>query len=140
MQKNKYYTPEIEEFHVGFEYEQASTMPSYLHWDFIVWGDDINDEFEFLISGIRDEHVRVKYLTKEDIEWLNWKYISTTTKASGSKILKFSKENLRMTYELSSMEMCIYVLLDPVAAKNIYVLPTKNKSELVRVMKTLNIK
>ena len=70
--KEGYYSPSIEEFHIGFEYEEASTMPSYLHWSKATWGKDPNAEFEFLYPGIKDGSIRVKYLDKVDVLDLGW--------------------------------------------------------------------
>lgn len=69
---SKYYTPEIEEFHIGFEYEQedinegGSSLSWYKHT--IGEGKDIDtlDRSEEL--GLS---YRVKYLDREDIESLD---------------------------------------------------------------------
>ncbi len=72
-ESNKYYTPEIEEFYVGFEYE-------YL----IKWGNSIEEAWRKSKIGnpnwyaktvtdlISKEEIRVKYLDKEDIESLGF--------------------------------------------------------------------
>lgn len=69
--EDKYYTPSIEEFHVGFEFE-------YTHKDdwfqnIILDPQEINDFFN-------DDsiEIRVKYLDNEDIESLGFKYIMTS--------------------------------------------------------------
>lgn len=67
--ENKYYTPSIEEFHVGFEYETYSDQKGwepkvYGLLDFIDWGYDGN----YICVG----SVRVKYLDQSDIEELGW--------------------------------------------------------------------
>lgn len=70
--ENKYYTPNIEEFHVGFEYERLYQNDDILYqWDkeemsvnFLTL-DDIDNE-------ILNEEIRVKFLDKEDIESLGW--------------------------------------------------------------------
>ena len=88
----KYYTPEIEEFHVGFEYESYETI--YTHeWD---KGTDkwinrvVKDANQVHMNGepkaiyhinmlnngepIKDwnKTIRVKHLDREDIESLGW--------------------------------------------------------------------
>lgn len=86
--ENKYYTPSIEEFHAGFEYEYKSFVSKaiaknkYLNNTFTQWmkktftagsndvmGSEI-DDIDFLISK---SNIRVKYLDKEDIEECGWK-------------------------------------------------------------------
>ncbi len=79
---NKYYTPSIEEFYVGFEYEDGyrvfNNYPnSYVDrftikilkttTDLIDIDDRINNRI-----GRLDNSIRVKYLSKEDIESLGW--------------------------------------------------------------------
>ena len=63
---SKYYTPTIEEFHVGFEYYHATFKDQELS-KYIV--DDSYD-FSTLKEEIISEVVRVKYLDREDIESL----------------------------------------------------------------------
>jgi hypothetical protein len=66
---DKYYTPTIEEFHVGFEYEYLNIKSVW------VKSNDFSNEYDYedsplygVIKGIEDTEVRVKYLDKEDIE------------------------------------------------------------------------
>ena len=81
----KYYTPELEEFHVGFEYEHLAK--GYL-W-FLnglgpkdTWmketfsggaGQDGESEVHELDALIEDKAVRVKHLDREDIESFGFK-------------------------------------------------------------------
>lgn len=76
--ENKYYTPTIEEFHVGFEFERDN-LPcivsdnmyfgymnlEQMHKD----GEPVN----YFKHSVPDS-IRVKYLDKEDIESLGWKF------------------------------------------------------------------
>lgn len=76
---NIYYTPIIEEFHVGFEYERnephriyyLNNSPIEYKWVNHKW-----DEKQTRIGGLKceinDKNIRVKYLDKEDIESLGW--------------------------------------------------------------------
>ncbi len=67
---NKYYTPEISEFHVGFEYEESdkAIVENITKWDKarIDFPREIEEVGRYL-------SVRVKYLDKEDIESLGWR-------------------------------------------------------------------
>lgn len=81
---SKYYTPTIEEFHVGFEYEvyepdyggpveleycwKQNTFESYTFDSEI---ETIDGEMPFE-AGIVEKRLRVKYLDKEDIESLGF--------------------------------------------------------------------
>ena len=99
---NNYYKPEIEEFHVGFEYEFhgitiggidvvdfSQNPPKTINSkkpDIKVWNkesiyrDDYalyNRSFKSLEELIKTNQIRVKYLDKEDIESLGFKQIGT---------------------------------------------------------------
>lgn len=77
--ENKYYTPSIEEFHVGFEYEQeieyGEYPDAYMEWinEIITTPKDIS-YVESILSSIISYKIRVKYLDKEDIESLGFTY------------------------------------------------------------------
>jgi hypothetical protein len=71
--KNKYYTPEIEEFHVGFEVTYNHFNKRIIHVikeDELNYGDyqGVTDFYEI----IKNEPL-VKYIYKEDIESLGFK-------------------------------------------------------------------
>ncbi len=88
MSQDKYYTPSIEEFRVGFEYEYNSetlqynlvdfsdpmTIPEKIGNEVKVWNKRIFGvtDFETMIYNIgysdRIKRYRVKYLDREDIE------------------------------------------------------------------------
>lgn len=71
---NKYYTPEIEEFHVGFEFcDRHSNYPEE-EKNWIKRDYTLRAEYELdNISGrITEGLIRVKYLDREDIESLGW--------------------------------------------------------------------
>ncbi len=63
---SKYYTPETEEFHIGFEFEQNSGY----EWVKRVF-KDIGGIYN-LGNAINQEALRVKHLDREDIESLGW--------------------------------------------------------------------
>ena len=62
-EESKYYTPTIEEFHVGFEFEKREDGQ---------WKKYGSFDFEFSLErtywGITSKNIRVKYLDREDIE------------------------------------------------------------------------
>jgi hypothetical protein len=68
-QENKYYTPEAEEFCVGFEFEYLENktwvkkiLPFYNNYASL-WGSNPDAKL-----------FRVKYLDKEDVESLGWEF------------------------------------------------------------------
>ena len=79
--EDRYYTPKIEEFHVGFEYEQHEIINECdPHWKMMVKKmgfsrKEINKVFYNvdLIENLNQERIRVKYLDKEDVESLGFK-------------------------------------------------------------------
>lgn len=73
--ENRYYTPSIEEFKVGFICEMKnSSDPKYFEWEECIFKNDFSstlDEdycFEYLLGDINDENIRVKFLDKGNIE------------------------------------------------------------------------
>lgn len=78
-EQDKYYTPSIEEFHIGFEYEYLTDprIPEKeSSWDKCII-KDTNHFQSFLMCYEKDDfmEVRVKYLDKEDIESLGFELI-----------------------------------------------------------------
>lgn len=73
--ENKYYTPSLEEFHVGFEFEFKH--PDYPEQDWMKYSTpELNVEHEdcpFTYKNLKD--FRVKYLDREDIESLGFKHV-----------------------------------------------------------------
>jgi hypothetical protein len=77
MEESKFYVPTIEEFHVGFEYEQdydivLTTLERYESET--TWSPKIFkiEDYEFIDHLVIAKFVRVKYLDREDIELLDW--------------------------------------------------------------------
>lgn len=73
VEDNKYYTPSIEEFHVGFRYESGNKAVKGTSTE---WTKSIIEE-PWEIESLFEE-VRVKYLDQEDIEELGWEYSGKT--------------------------------------------------------------
>lgn len=71
--ENKYYTPTIEEFHIGFEYETYELYETPNRWKINIFGEEHMelDHIVFLLMEHPDM-IRVKYLDKEDIESLGF--------------------------------------------------------------------
>ena len=72
MEDNKYYYPDISEFHVNFEYEYRQDI--YNKWEEVAC-DLICDDLSTIRENIKNELIRVKYLDQEDIESLEFNKI-----------------------------------------------------------------
>lgn len=127
---DKYYTPTIEEFHVGFEYEVQ------LSKEFDQWMPvQITPENHAMNFDRLDklETTRVKYLDREDIESLGWEYIN-------SKLYHSYKLNGKILYPLDDGDSLITNGKYGIAEETFFKGTIKNKSELKKLMQMLNIK
>lgn len=132
--KNKYYTPKIEEFHVGFEYERKSLSFEkkftkgiiYAKFDNGIWDANIDFELSMLLDGAFE--YRVKYLDKEDIESLELKCIIEN---------QYIKDDITL---LIDSDYFIQIIKDHYNEDAYLFQGTiKNKSELKKLLKQLGI-
>jgi len=142
--KNKYYTPEIEEFHVGFECEiqsswgmQKGIYPSILREDtltgFQLQKIGETETLKKVISGIR-----VKYLDKKDIESLGFSYYKTHP---GMEQMEFDKGEYELTYDPNFKgKQWLRINLEGEGDVTLFSGSIKNLSELKILLKQLNIK
>lgn len=149
--ENKYYTPKIEEFHIGFEFETKSTAISHNEDGTakeMIWEKDVIDildlsgktsnydyqnNFDDVIDYLKDGLVRVKYLDKEDIESLLGKEIKENEWHIDRKFrMVFSEQNLKnnLYLELFSNDDFYF---------SCFSFTIKNKSELKKLLKQLGI-
>lgn len=136
---NKYYTPTIDEFYVGFEYVYnvgTATCPN--------WQDSFMVDEVWQIQDIQDEllnYIKVKYLDKTDIESLGfvdlgslWFFKEKCLTVNGENFLncKIRKWN--------GTQIDVYVdYNDTDELQLIFRGSIKNKSELVKLLKMLGI-
>ncbi len=136
--ENKYYTPDVSEFHVGFEFEalQDERFPKDdSSWEKLLIEDYINKNYtvysmERAIKGWYDgQEQRVKYLDKEDIESLGFilKYPDGNLYTKGLYNLYFEKDN----------RICILQTKD--RPHTLFDGTIKNKSELKILLNQLGI-
>ena len=143
---SKYYTPTIDEFYVGFEYEMVIPV-GFTYIDFsnpdekpeITWSDKYSKgvfqvkpadpfggELASIAAAIKINKCRVKYLDTEDVESLGF------VKDSGNK--DFIKEE----FQLEIIEDVVFI-----SRKYGEILlfqgTIKNKSELKRILKQLSV-
>ena len=153
---DKYYNPTIEEFHQGFEYEIwesfAYTKENWIKetFQFVdkdgIWlGEDPTNILAMYEN--RGDEIRIKYLDKEDIESLGF----TITK--DSEEVELSLESKRyiggpsvgddykiiILYGLDNKEMWIYKKCNNGYEYDLFKGLIKNKSELIKLLKQLQI-
>jgi len=126
--KDKYYTPEIEEFHVGFEYEYNGKC---------IFTNDMSIAFMNYLITNNNKQIRVKHLDQEDIESFDWEFklngysedgVTTFSKfQKGDKFLLL-EDNLYTTIWMENLNSVVY-----------FRGTIKNKSELKRILKQIGI-
>ncbi len=145
-EKSKYYTPSIEEFYVGFEYEILSNegfQEDDGDWNSFSFGTE-SDVYDFGMSDwpealkyhIDEKQVRVKYLDRQDIEELGWKMIKGREYQMFSNP-KYAEWRLRI-YTDVTISIRFYHPDDSKGELHFHG-TIKNKSELKRLMQQLGI-
>jgi hypothetical protein len=123
MEKEKYYTPDVSEFHVGFEFEEKLLNGEWRAAVCEIYPSDQRG----LVAVLPDEGdtVRVKYLDGDDLKELGW---------IDKGHLKFEHDNGGFGEWLSLHET------DPeIVHLGNFTYKIKNKSELSRLMKQLQL-
>lgn len=155
--ENKYYTPTIEEFHIGFEIERQTQeligkeIAFKIESKLIGYDYEINKDTTFEPSTISskdimyyelnpnhiERDIRVKCLDREDIESLGWEFKEIEKgMLSDRPVFQFK------TYLLNfcKNEYAIWLLItDEDCDYQHFSGKIKNKSELKQLMKQLNI-
>lgn len=151
---NKYYTPTIEEFHIGFEHERLecpmevgeNDSAYYTEWIKYTILEGIHIvTLEDNYYGQEKPMVRVKYLDKDDIEELGWGEPRLTDSA-----MYFDKESkyrtmnshIVLNYDINHHWVLISVRIYasmPDDYKTLFAGTIKNKSELKILMKQLGV-
>jgi hypothetical protein len=123
--KDKYYTPKLEEFHIGFEYEWRNSEDDS-------WKKE-NSPTEITAKGYNDQidGLRVKYLDKEDVE-------SAGFREEKNNIFKF-KDKYKRKWQLNLLMPDRGRILLSNDCKYFMDIDIKNKSEFKVILKQLNI-
>jgi hypothetical protein len=138
---NKYYTPAIEDFYVGFEYEfNYTTIPDYKQrgrtWEKVILNDSVldigqdsetEDENPFYNSLNR---FRVKYLDSEDIESLGFKHQKEELYYNEDRMLSLEFKDGIATIARVKKSSLSYLLFTGIL---------KNKSELVKLLQQIDL-
>ena len=132
----KYYTPELEELHIGFEYEQ--------HGPFSGWTKQILD-IDLLATIINEEqcdwcdhHIRVKYLDREDIESFDFKQVGEYHPRKRYSLALLKGNSKIVVYDLHWHEGNTYSIKDEYEQYYFFG-EIKNKSELRRILKQIKL-
>jgi len=154
---NKYYTPSIEEFHVGFEYEVFNKTEKYLKGGLTTF--PIDTKLDWTVFTFPDPYVgyeipeifkqytlRVKYLDREDIQSLGWTYVGRSiddwyTIEGMFEIGKWTSYEVQMHCDYRNKDRRMFInAIDRGEDCSIFKGTIKNKSELRKLMEQLNIK
>ena len=127
----KYYTPEIEDFHVGFEY-QSEEDPYNSIWENqkIETYRDLANAMEYY-GNDADVDVRVKHLDREDIESLGFEEDLGQEHYS----IEFEENEIRM----ESLHPDGLYRIEIKEPRQLMFFTIKNKSELKKILKQIGI-
>lgn len=146
--KNKYYTPDLEEFHIGFEYEflehHGSPDEQWVVKKLQVINDYENDPYlgDTLVALEHYDNIflrnawRVKYLNIEDLESLGWKCLTEFPNGFNAGLFLKGKYRAAISFDTKSIDIVDTTRIDHNTLFQGYI---KNKSEFKRLMKLLNI-
>ena len=134
MEDNKYYTPEIEEFHVGFEFESKYVLfSSEREWSKAVLNEDTNWFWQEYDEDAIETEFRVKYLDREDIESLGWKFEQTAHGADhfgkGTHKLADGRDGKIKIFATNIRGGIVCIFMGTL----------RNKSELINLLKQLGL-
>lgn len=130
MNNENYYTPKLEEFYIGFEYEITNgytwTKKFFTHEDFNTF------LYQNLDNAIKQKYIRVKYLDQEDIE--NLGFITYDDNL-------YNKNEYQIDFDrlVRKQNQGIGLVIYHEEAGQIFQGYIKNKSELKKILKQLGI-
>lgn len=152
LENNLYYTPTIEEFYVGFEYEHLTGFEKEFQpyiYDLakaclVIERESISHNGEIvkmfipaIQACIEEKQCRVKYLDQSDIESLGWELKEKSHFIKSTWILRKFEDGLIIYYYNGNLKHP-WVYEDEV--KELFEGTIKNKSELIKLMEQLDIK
>lgn len=158
MEREKYYTPAIEEFCVGFEFEALNSRDWFFSESYFGWKNITLSEYllmrdftiQNLISAIGKGWLRIKYLDREDIESFGFESIITKSIGKDHYTMdgkKSTRGNLLLEHDWLNNKITIKTpnyIRDGSGNFDGYIiyvnrLIIKNKSEFSRLLKQLSI-
>lgn len=129
----KYYTPTIDEFHVGFEFEEFGRNIAFLEMKDKHWYENVftkHSSAAYIQDHIAD--FRVKYLDREDIESLQFNPIHIGFK---SAIFQYREHNISLHWW--PKENRLLIQSNKITLFNGTI---RNKLELKKLMSQIGIK
>lgn len=134
--ENKYYTPDITEFCIGFEYEWNNTNEDDIWRESKAGNEDCYHAVQDIINNL-DCKYRVKHLDKGDIESLEWELVE-----KGGLAEYYEKGVFFMELNFNSNSKYNLIIYDRTkeGINHCFIGYIKNKSELKKIMQQLNIK
>ena len=147
MENKRYYKPELKELCIGFKCEylhdhySGSAVPKNEWRD--IWKEIIFDR-QKIVEWLMYEPIhplRIKYIDKDDIEKLGWKYKDDRGMSENYGYLfqipqkEFEQGYYKLRFWYNSNRICIDAMQGKIFDGTI-----KNKSELIKVMEMLGIK
>jgi hypothetical protein len=132
--QNKYYTPELNEFYVGFEYEIQHTDPPFK------WQSEIlnEDQLDWAALSVTEMGIfRIKYLDKDDIIECGFEEISKF------KYSKLRGKKHKIIIDYGEMESHCFITQETINNENNYIVLfngyLSNKSEFKKLIEKLTI-
>ena len=139
---SEYYTPTIEEFHVGFECEVYNKFSK--EWYAFLFNQVFEDTS--VAYNFTEGKYRVKYLDKEDIEGLGFEFKGKAIKSffevdcwfllPDSESFKCSKLTIQLCEKLRTVKIIGYIA-SACEEDTLFEGSCKNKSELGRILKQI---
>lgn len=136
---DKYYTPEIEEFHVGFEFEISVLNDNATKHIWIGQTFKGEETRTYFTEELEKKDIRVKYLDREDIESLGFKMPMPEGEGLPNFYINYDL-SCSMMFSNNKDVLCRLDMLNSKhKMKTSYIGKIKNKSELKRLLKQLGI-
>jgi len=133
----QYYTPEIEDFRVGYEYERLNdktwnkeTLESHMLYTPNI-GEACDSEITEILRDLHDNKIRVPYLTKEQIKAEGWEL---RTEGYSRNFYEKGEESLLVHH------VGHWIIITDLSEEQIYKGDCKSINEFRTIMKLLNIK
>jgi hypothetical protein len=133
--QSKYYTPNIEEFHVGFEFYIKDDKNIFTN-HFVK--EDIFCRTDLLKKYIKENFYQIKYLDQEDIESLGFK-LDQKNKDGYSFIYRNMIDGDYMLWTKDFNKLEIFNMMGNKTNEISFEGFIKNKSELKKLLKQLQI-
>ena len=127
--ENKYYTPEINEFYVGFEYEELEEVENNNQ----TWNKYQVEKSDYLgnyNNSLALNEIRVKILDKEDIESLGFEEVESGI---------YMKDKTKFVKYVLDTRSSRFSIRNSIYNECWFYGTIKNKSELIRILKQLHI-